>query len=176
MPRSLFALLAFALAACAPTRTSAPTAGSAAKPAASSAVPAPRATDWSKVQASDVGNSILAYKTLARHADAWYRALQPAITLAFNPDGHAEDGQGRRLRFSAADWKGVIREARRTDRPTIAFASPSDNYSRNEGSATPQDKFGTVPRYKYRLDAPDDDHLRMTIVEKMDGGIPITGP
>ncbi len=161
------ALILASVAAVAAGCSSAPPA-SRAKPAPSAAAPA--TMDWSKVEPATNGGQILAWKTLARHCDAWYKGSRMVVDLRFNPDGHAEDGEGRRMKIAAADWKGVVHAAQAPGAKVEAFASLSDVYASGREDI-PQDKFGTKARYRYRITAVSDDILRFSIVEKMDGGV-----
>lgn len=131
----------------------------------------PSGVEWSSVVASSDGSEIVAYKTLARHADAWYRGSNQVIKVTFRPEGLAVDSAGHELRFRAEDWKGIIAHARAAtvDRPLDAVAGRAGLYSGAPG-AMPADDFGVIPRYRYRLQAIDDDTLHLQNLGKHDDG------
>jgi hypothetical protein len=142
--------------------------GCASAPPAPAA--APKAMDWSAVEGSKNGVQIMAWKTVARHCDAWYKGSKPVIDLRFNPDGHAEDGAGHRMPVRAADWKGIVESTRIAGKEVEAFAALSELYSSGR-EEIPQDKFGIKARYRYRVTAVSDDVLRYTVIDKLDGGV-----
>ncbi len=127
------------------------------------------ATDWSRVTPSANGAQIVAWKTLARHCDAWYKGAQPQIDFRY-ADGYAAVDAGHKVRTRAEDFAGIVRSARVPGAKVEAFASLSEVYS-NGREGIPQDKFGLKARYRYRATALSDDALRYHIIEKPEGGM-----
>jgi hypothetical protein len=131
------------------------------------AQPEPKALDWSTVTPATDGSQILAWKTLARHCDAWHKGLEETIDLHYRADGRAEDAFGHSLKVRPEQWKGIVVAARST--PVDAFASLSEVYSSGR-TDIPQDKFGQKPRYRYSVTVVDDNTLRFRNTGMLDAG------
>lgn len=127
------------------------------------------ATDWSKVTPVDAGEAILAYKTLARHADAWHKGARPTITLRHDGVAAATDDVGNKVAITPQAWKGIIDQVRGTSEPTIAVASKSAIYA--DPTKPVKDTFGTLARYSYRLEVVADNELRLHNEGKRDDGV-----
>ena len=162
----LFGAIAAALMLASCDRAAAPT-STATSPAA--AEPAAAATDWSKVTPVDAGEAILAYKTLARHTDAWHKGAKPTITLRHDGVAAATDDAGNKVAITPRAWKGIIDQVRGASAPTIALASKSAFYA--DPTKPVKDSFGTLARYSYRLEVIADYELRLHNEGKRDDGV-----
>ena len=136
-------------------------------PATGSPSAAAMKVDWSKIQPVGAGDSIMSYKTLARHCDAWYKGGNTLITLRYD-GAAATDGSGHSMKMSPESWKGVAQAVRQSASPTIASASKSALYG---GSSPQADTFGTLPRYKYEIEVVDDSTIRLKNIGKFDDGV-----
>src|SRR5690349_1724873 len=74
--------------------------------ASAPAPPAP-AMDWAAIAASNDGSEIMAYKTMARHADAWHRGSQETVDFTYQAEGRAVHADGQEVRVTAQEWKGL---------------------------------------------------------------------
>lgn len=163
---------ALMLASCdrAGTPSSTPATPAAAPSTASGpAAATPAITDWSKVTPVDAGEAILAYKTLARRADAWHNGATPTITIRHDGVSAATDQSGNKVFISPQAWKGVIDQVRGSTAPTIAVASKAAFYA--DPQSPHKDSFGTLARYTYRLEAVADNELRFHNEGKRDDGV-----
>lgn len=148
-----------------PTPTPTPT--STATPTANEAGAA--AVDWSRVTAVETGEAVLAYKTLARHADAWHKGAKDVITVRHDGVGAATDDAGNTMAMTPAAWKGIVEVVRAAKEPVLAVAGKSDFHS---GLLSPaRDTFGTLARYHYRLELVGDGELRLHNEGKRDDGV-----
>lgn len=167
-----FIAAALMLASCdrAGTPSNSPTAPATASTATSGpAAATPAITDWSKVTPVDAGESILAYKTLARRADAWHNGAKPTITLRHDGVAAATDDAGNTVAITPQAWKGIIDQVRGASAPTIALASKSAFYA--DPTKPVKDSFGTLARYSYRLEVIADNELRLHNEGKRDDGV-----
>ena len=175
------AIAAMMLASCdraAPTSTpnspaaSGPAASTPASPGSASPTPANPAAapiDWSTVTPVDAGEAILAYKTLARRADAWHNGAKPTITVRHDGIAAATDESGNKFKITPQAWKGIIDQVRGNSEPTIALASKSAFYA--DPTKPANDSFGTLARYSYRLEVVADNELRLHNEGKRDDGV-----
>jgi hypothetical protein len=133
--------------------------GSARSGTTAPAAPSP---DWSAIEPATDGSEIRAYKTIARHADAWYHGRKQTIELAFQPGGFAADRAGHRVAVTAQEWKGIIARARAAppEDPLVALASRAEMYS-GANPRLPRDSFGEVPRHLYSIQVLGDGTLRL---------------
>jgi hypothetical protein len=129
--------------------------------------------DWATVAAAHDGSQIMAYRTLARKCDGWYHGSSPVVTFRYGPAGTATADGAHSAPVSVAEWKGIVENARHGQKDgskVPAVASKSSFYSQ-PASGFPPDTFGTIPRYRYELEAVDDNTVRFVNKGKYDDGV-----
>jgi hypothetical protein len=142
-------------------------------PAANGEAATPSGVDWATVTAAHDGGQIMAYKTLARKCDGWYHGSSAVVTFRYGLAGTATADGAHSASVSAAEWKGIVEDARhgRKDGSKVeAVASKSSLYAQ-PASGFPPDTFGTIPRYRYELEAVDDNTVRFVNKGKYDDGV-----
>jgi hypothetical protein len=133
----------------------------------------PSAVDWAAVTAAHDGSQIMAYKTLARKCDGWYHGAAPVVTFRYGPAGTATADGAHSAPVSVAEWKGIVEDARhglKDGSKVPAVASKSSLYAQ-PAPGGPSDTFGTIPRYRYDLEAVDDNTVRFVNKGKYDDGV-----